>query len=192
MQPVSRRVPGSGGLSLHLLEWSGEGVPLLLCPGTPFKYTPRHDAVLAEIARRIGDCQLVFFAPQTPELVERLRARMARGFAAAGVDFGAAAVFVPWQRRASFLGLMREADVCLDTLGFSGFNTALQAIECGLPIVGYEGRFLRGRLASGVLRRLGLDALVAASEEAYVEAVVRLAREAAWWGEARERMEGLR
>jgi predicted O-linked N-acetylglucosamine transferase (SPINDLY family) len=168
------------------------GVPLLLCPGTPFKYTPRHDAVLAEIARRLGDCQLVFFAPQTPELVERLRARMTRGFAAAGADFGAAAVFVPWQRRASFFGLMREADVCLDTLGFSGFNTALQAIECGLPIVGYEGRFLRGRLASGVLRRLGLDALVATTEREYVEAVVRLAREAAWWGEARERMAAAR
>jgi pimeloyl-ACP methyl ester carboxylesterase len=33
MQPVSRRVPGSGGLSLHLLEWSREGVPLLLLHG---------------------------------------------------------------------------------------------------------------------------------------------------------------
>jgi pimeloyl-ACP methyl ester carboxylesterase len=33
MQPVSRRVPGAHGLSLHLLEWSGEGVPLLLLHG---------------------------------------------------------------------------------------------------------------------------------------------------------------
>jgi len=148
--------------------------------------------VLAEIARRLGECQLVFFAPRTPELIERLRARMARAFAAAGLDFAACAVVVPWQRRASFFGLMREADVCLDTLGFSGFNTALQAIECGLPVVGYEGRFLRGRLASGVLRRLGLDELVATTEQEYVDAVVRLAREAAWWGETRERVIALR
>jgi pimeloyl-ACP methyl ester carboxylesterase len=29
MQPRSRRVPGSQGLELHLLEWSEEGVPLV-------------------------------------------------------------------------------------------------------------------------------------------------------------------
>jgi pimeloyl-ACP methyl ester carboxylesterase len=33
MQPTSRRVDGDGGLSLHLLEWSSEGVPLLLLHG---------------------------------------------------------------------------------------------------------------------------------------------------------------
>ena len=30
MEPVSRRVPGSDGLSIHVLEWSSDGVPLLL------------------------------------------------------------------------------------------------------------------------------------------------------------------
>jgi pimeloyl-ACP methyl ester carboxylesterase len=33
MKPRSRRVPGSDGLDLHLLEWSEEGVPLLLLHG---------------------------------------------------------------------------------------------------------------------------------------------------------------
>lgn len=33
MQPRSRRVPGAHGLDLHLLEWSEEGVPLLLLHG---------------------------------------------------------------------------------------------------------------------------------------------------------------
>jgi len=33
MQPISRRVPGDGGLDLHLLEWSTQGVPLLLLHG---------------------------------------------------------------------------------------------------------------------------------------------------------------
>jgi pimeloyl-ACP methyl ester carboxylesterase len=33
MQPTSRRIDGDGGLSLHLLEWSSEGVPLLLLHG---------------------------------------------------------------------------------------------------------------------------------------------------------------
>ena len=33
MEPRSRRVPGTDGLSLHLLEWSETGVPLLLLHG---------------------------------------------------------------------------------------------------------------------------------------------------------------
>jgi pimeloyl-ACP methyl ester carboxylesterase len=33
MQPRSRRVPGSDGLSLHVLEWSDEGTPLVLVHG---------------------------------------------------------------------------------------------------------------------------------------------------------------
>jgi predicted O-linked N-acetylglucosamine transferase (SPINDLY family) len=170
-----------------------EGAPVLLCPGTPFKYTPRHDAVLAAIALRLGECQFVFFAPgNAPELVARLRTRMARRFAAAGLNVDAFAAFIPWQSRAGFYGLMAQADVLLDTMGFSGFNTAMQAIECGLPIAAYEGRFLRGRLASGVLRRMGLDELVATDDAGYVEIAVRLATDAAWWGEMRSRIEAAR
>lgn len=170
-----------------------EGVPMLLCPGTPFKYTPRHDAVLIAIARRLGECQFVFFAPgHAPELMQRLRARLQRSFAAAGLDFDALVAFVPWQSRTAFHGLLSQADVYLDTMGFSGFNTAMQAIECGLPIAAYEGRFLRGRLASGVLRRMGLDELVAVDDAGYVDIAARLATDAAWWGEMRKRIEATR
>jgi predicted O-linked N-acetylglucosamine transferase (SPINDLY family) len=165
-----------------------DGMPLLVCAGAPFKYTPRHDAVFAQIARRLGECQLVFFVPQPQALMERVRARMARAFAAAGLDLSEHAAFVPWQNRAAFFGLMRQADVYLDTLGFSGFNGALQAIECGLPVAAFEGKFLRGRLASGILRRMGLDELVADTPAQYVEIAVKLARDAAYWGAMRERI----
>ncbi len=170
-----------------------DGVPLLVCAGTPFKYTPRHDAVLAAIARRLGECQLVFFTPgRADELMQRLRERMARSFAAAGLELDAYGAFVPWQSRAQFHGLLAQADVFLDTMGFSGFNTALQAIECGLPVCAWEGRFLRGRLASGILRRMGMHDLVAHSDAAYVDTAVKLAQDAAWWGRVRERMAAAR
>ena len=83
---------------------------------------------------------------------------------------------------------MKRADVFLDTIGFSGFNTAVQALECGLPIVTREGRFLRGRLASGPLKRIGLSELVARSDEEYVELAVRLARGADYRRHVRERI----
>jgi predicted O-linked N-acetylglucosamine transferase (SPINDLY family) len=154
--------------------------PLLLCPGTPFKYAPEHDAVLPAIARELGRCQFVFFMHWTRALSARLQQRLAAAFAREGLDAGRFLRFVPWLSRPAFYGLMQRADVFLDTIGFSGFNTALQAIECGLPVVAREGRFLRGRLASGLLKRLDLQELVTPTGADYAALAVRLVRDRAY------------
>lgn len=149
--------------------------PILLCPGVPFKYVPEYDHVYAEIARRVENCQLVFFRQDTnPLLSDAVFARLRDAFAAAGLDFDRHVCPIPWQTHARFYGLMRRADLFLDTIGFSGFNTAIQAMECGLPVVTVEGRFMRGRLASGILREMAMPELVAADPAEYVDIVARL------------------
>jgi predicted O-linked N-acetylglucosamine transferase (SPINDLY family) len=151
------------------MEVPGEG-PLLICPGVPFKYAPRYDWVLAEIARRLGTCRMVFFQhPGSARLRERLRA----------LGLEPHARFLPWLPKPEFQALLERADLALDTIGFSGFNTALHAVECGLPMVAREGRFLRGRLGSGILRQLGLHELVTVTQEEYIERAVALAGDAA-------------
>ncbi len=158
---------------------------LLLCPGNAFKYAPHHDQLFAAIARRVPRSRLLFFRTRPEPLAEKLRERLRESFRRAGVDFERQVVFLPWQSRGAFRALLRRADLYLDTLGFSGFNTVVHALECGLPVVAREGRFLRGRLASGVLRHLALDELVAESDEAYVELAATLAAD-------RERRQALR
>ena len=68
----------------------------------------------------------------------------------------------------------------------------MHALECAVPIVACEGRFLRGRLASGPLRRLGLDELVAPSAEAYVELAAELAADPGRRQALRRRIESSR
>ena len=148
--------------------------PILVCPGTPFKYQPAHDHIFPEIARRIPDAQLVFFLRAGDALANLLQARISREFEAAGLEVTDHVRFIRWLSFREFHGLMRRADVMLDTIGFSGYNTAVQAIECGLPLVTREGRFLRGRLASGVLRRMDLQELIVQNKADYVDLVVRL------------------
>lgn len=168
-------------------------VPLILCAGMPFKYAPERDGVLVEIARRLGSCRFVFFVDaKRRELSDRLKDRLAAAFSGAGLDFGKFVVFVPWQSRAGFHGMMKRADVYLDTIGFSGFNTAVQAVECGLPIVAWEGKFMRGRFASSILRHIGLGELATDTEAAYVDLAVRLATDAAYNREMRARIEAAR
>src|ERR1022692_1973193 len=48
---VTSAAPDFASLGINI------NVPLLLCPGTPFKYAPQHDHVLVEIARKLGSCQ---------------------------------------------------------------------------------------------------------------------------------------
>ncbi|HSV84724.1 MAG TPA: tetratricopeptide repeat protein [Ramlibacter sp.] len=150
---------------------------LLLCPGVPFKYAPCHDALWVAIARRCAPCKLVFFRPPGAHGI-RLEQRLRAVFAAAGQDFDAAVRFLPWQPQPAFFGLLQRAEVFLDTVGFSGFNTVMQAVECGTPVVTWEGAFMRGRFGSAVLRALDLERWIARTHEAYADRVVQLCGDA--------------
>lgn len=152
--------------------------PLLLCAGTPYKYQPDHDALYVEIARRLGRVRLVFFKDTAMGIARALHDRLERVFANAGLDPHEFLVLAPQLDRPTFFGLMQQADLLLDTIGFSGFNTVMQAIECGLPVVAYRGRFMRGRFGSGILERMGLAELVAETDAEYVDLVVQLCQNA--------------
>jgi len=157
--------------------------PLLLCPGTPFKYTPPGDAALVAIAARLqarGAGRLVFFRSRRPGMDAQVERRMRQAFAKGGVDYDRTVAWIPTLDRARFFGLMKRATAMLDTIGFSGFNTALQGLECGLPVVAFEGEFMRGRLASGPLRHIGLDELVATTTQAFTDLALRVVEDDAW------------
>jgi predicted O-linked N-acetylglucosamine transferase (SPINDLY family) len=170
------------GVAPDRLDLSSLGIagdrPVLICPGVPFKYRPQHDAVLAEIARRLGRCTLVFFECEIASLSHELLRRIAARFEHADLDSRNHLRLIPWQSRSAFFGLLHQADVYLDTIGFSGFNTLMQAIECRLPCVTYEGRFMRGRLGAGILKRLRLDRFIAGDLHQYVDLAVALAEDA--------------
>ena len=159
------------------------GEPLLLCAGTPFKYTPQGDAALVAIARRLqahGSGRLVFFRSRRPAMSAQIEQRLRKAFAKAGVDHDRTVAWVPTLDRGQFFGLMQRATALLDTLDFSGFNTALQSLQCNLPVVAFEGAFMRGRLASGPLRQLGLDELVATTPAQFADIAGRLVEDPAW------------
>lgn len=151
--------------------------PLLLCPGTPFKYSPIYDSVIVSIAKglaKAGHGRMLFFSSSSGSMHLQLINRLRRVFSESEIDFDDQVCVVPVLERARFYGLMGRATLMLDTLGFSGFNTALQGIECGLPVLAYDGEFMRGRLASCIMRRLNLPELIADSPEDFVARALEL------------------
>lgn len=180
LTPVARD-PDLEGLGLPRDE------PLLLCPGQPFKYFPGADQVWVRIAKGLqkrglfrsrSTGRLVFFRGAKDAWNVRLESRLREAFSRGGVDFDAHVSFVPALERPLFFGLMKRSCLMLDTIGFSGFNTAIQAVECGLPYLAFEGAFMRGRLASGIMRRLDLPELVATTADEFVTKAVGFTRDA--------------
>ena len=178
--------------------------PLLLCPGMPFKYTPECDYVWARIAKGLQSAnnrrgwrqvasrlrgsrhgRLVFFRSNSEFMDKLLALRLKRAFELEKVDFDAHVCLIPRLDRAHFFGLMQQSALLLDTMRFSGFNNALQAIEAGLPVLAREGDFMRGRLASSILRRMELTELVAVTDEAFIRAAIELAANASRRSELR-------
>lgn len=182
IEPLAPAVSKPGLRSLKLPSHE----PLLLCPGAPFKYSPLDDEVWVQIAgqlrkkflRRGSGGRLVFFRSRRETMDRILEDRLRAAFERGCVDFDAHVRFIPTLDRSRFFGLMQESALMLDTLGFSGFNTAIQAIECGLPVLAFEGEFMRGRLASAIMRRLGLPELVATTKEEFVQKAIELAGDA--------------
>ncbi len=152
-----------------------DGGPLLLCPQSLFKIHPDNDALFARVLGAVADARLVFFAGRDPRLTQRFIARLAR----AGISRERLHVVAQCAHDA-FLQVNSACDVMLDTLHWSGGNTSLDALACGLPVVTLPGRFMRGRQSAGMLRLMGIDEVVATDEDAYVRIAARIAGDRAY------------
>lgn len=151
--------------------------PLLLCPQSLFKIHPDNDALFAQLLREIPEARLVCFAGRDPQLSEQYHNRLA----AAGIAADRLCM-LPQCAHEDFLRINTLCDVMVDTLHWSGGNTSLDALACGLPIVTLPGRFMRGRQSAGMLSLLGISELVARDADDYVRIVARLVNDVAWRG----------
>lgn len=88
-----------------------------------------------------------------------------------------------------YMQRMDQADFSLDSYPFGGYNTIVDSLYLGKPIVTYEGRQFYNRAASALLGKLGLDELIAHSAEEYIEKAVRLADDESYRQQLTERLE---
>jgi CRISPR-associated protein Csy1 len=160
-----------------------EGVPLLLCPQSLFKVHPDNDALFARVLDAAPRAVLVGFEGRDAALTAKFLARLGR----AGVAPGRVRL-LPQCPHEDYLRVNLACDVMLDTLRWSGGNTSLDAIACGLPIVTLPGAFMRGRQSAGMLGLQGLGELVATDEDDYVRKVAALAGDNAWRRATSERI----
>ncbi|MYM85524.1 glycosyltransferase, partial [Duganella sp. FT50W] len=84
------------------------------------------------------------------------------------------------------------ADLCLDTLPYSGGAAAADALWAGVPLLSQAGRSYAARLGGSLLHAVGLPQLVTHSADAYEDKAVRLAGRPAELARLRRRLARLR
>ncbi len=153
-----------------------EDCTIYACLQTLFKFHPSFDALLAEILRRDPRGRLLLAEGERASWGQQLRARFARSIP----DVAQRIHFLPQLAYGDYLALVARADCLLDTTGFGGGSTSLEAFHLGRPVVTWPGSFMRGRLTYGFYRRMGILDTVADSARRYVELAVRLANDRPW------------
>jgi predicted O-linked N-acetylglucosamine transferase (SPINDLY family) len=181
------KLPGTGCITAFekntpkMSSWEREQFPknklTFLMPQNPFKFHPMNDDLIIQIARLFPDAK--FLVPQNknfPNSVKQILGRIEDKFGFSEKSSETQFITFPWMKSDEFLSLMETVDIYLDLPSFSGYTTAWQGVNCGIPIVTFEGEFMRQRLASGLLRKIGIIDTIAQSFEGYVSIVQRLAK----------------
>lgn len=140
-----------------------------------FKYLPQHDDVFPSIAQRAPQARFLFIgSPSGEPYTEVFRGRLKKAFDARGMNCEIYCRFLPRLTPQSFASVAASADVFLDNIGWSGFNSALESLAYDIPLVTCAGEFMRGRHSLGLMRRMGIDETVAETKAEYIEIAARL------------------
>lgn len=141
-----------------------------------YKIIPELSETWAKILAAVPDSVLVLM-PFNPNwsssysrqpFIDRIEAQLA----AHGVGPGRLRVIGCVPTRADVHSVMQLCDVYLDSYPFAGACSFLDAVTVGLPVVAWQGAIARSRHALAILGAMGLEHLVAGSEEEYIRKAV--------------------
>ena len=122
----------------------------------------------------------VFAPTRLYDIALVFKQRLAKAFEEQNLDIDRYCVFVPILLRDNYLNLNLICDVFLDSLGWSGGNTTLEAIACKLPVVTCPGEFMRGRHSYAILKMLKVTETIAQSKSEYIDIAVKLGLDSSW------------
>jgi protein O-GlcNAc transferase len=153
---------------------------LYLCCQSLYKYLPQYDEIYPRIAQRVFNCQFLFISNPSTFVTEQFRLRIKNVFDRFNMNADNYVVFLPRLDEGQYHSMNCLADIYLDSIGWSGGNTTLEAIACNLPVVTIPGKLMRGRHSTAMLRMMGMKDTIAATLDEYIDLAVKLGQEAGW------------
>ncbi len=151
------------------------------CCQSLYKYLPQHDDVFPRIAQQLQNCKFVFIKymnDASEGVTEVFTQRLSRAFEEYGLNYQDYCIFLPQLKSSLFASTTALADVFLDSMGWSGCNSSLEAITYDIPIVTLAGELMRGRHTLALLKMMGIEETIALNKENYIQIAIRLGQDA--------------
>lgn len=124
---------------------------------------------------------------------QETRRRVVDTFVRNGIDAGRIIIRPGTPDRNAHLAMYGEIDVALDTYPYNGATTTCEALWMGTPVLTLRGATHSSRMGASILTALGLEELITATVDDYVDKAALLAgdveRRAQWRDEIRPRMQ---
>ena len=153
------------------------------------KYLPQHDYIFPEIAKKIKNAKFLFVEGDEGQWIfQKFQLRLTEAFSQNSLQISDFCIFFPRLSLQDYFDLLYLSDIFLDTLGWSGGLTSLDAIACDLPIVTCPSELLRGRQSFGMLNIIGVTDTIAANESQYIEIAQQLAINQLWRAKIKDKM----
>ena len=73
-----------------------------------------------------------------------------------------------------YMSSIEEGDLTIDSFPFGGYNTIIDSLHTGTPVVTYEGTKAYNRLASALLKRLDLNELIVHNNDEYIDKILNI------------------
>jgi protein O-GlcNAc transferase len=153
------------------------GTVVYLCSQSLFKLLPQYDSIYPEIAREVPNSRFDFLTGLMAPVAATFAERLQRSFLNYGLDWTRYCRMYPPMSYLEFLKLNQRSDVYLDSISWSGHNTALDAASVGLPLITFPGSTMRARHCYGILARLGLLDTVAPDLAGYIRMAADVGRD---------------
>jgi predicted O-linked N-acetylglucosamine transferase (SPINDLY family) len=147
------------------------------CGQSLYKFLPKYDDVFAKLATVLGKCQFIFVSHRSPDITNRFQRRLDTAFAAVDLASRDYCMFLPDLPQGKFIAATGLCDVYLDSIGWSGCNTSLEAIAYDMPIVTLPLELMRTRHSSAFLEIMSVRETIADSPTNFVSIAVRLAKD---------------
>jgi predicted O-linked N-acetylglucosamine transferase (SPINDLY family) len=162
---------------------------LYFSPQSLFKYLPQYDHVFPRIAKQVDRCRFLFIKhPKSSHLDERFVARLKKAFAKYGLRENDYVSILPRLNSEQYQAMNRLCDVFLDSLGWSGCNSTMEALANDLPVVSMPGDLMRGRHSHAILTMMGTTETIAGTLDEYIDLAVRLGTECQFRKRVREKI----
>jgi len=166
-------------------ETPRSGPPVFCCFNSPAKIGPATLRVWGTLLAARPDARLVLkymLAYSSPGLRERILSGLIEG----GAQSEQVVFITERDTPEAFLARYNQADFALDPFPFSGSTTSFQALAMGVPVITWPWPRMVSRWTAAMLRRLGLEELIAGSAEDYVAIALAAAEQVEAWRGRRE------